>query len=67
MSSPKPLGTPNGEAEREKRRKKKNKKKKQTKRQEEELCDSFSPVNRLVNILPYPVTGFISGNFFLSP
>lgn len=40
------------------------KKKKQTKQQEQELCNSFYPVNRHFNILPYPVTGFISGNFF---
>lgn len=40
------------------------KKKKQTKRQEQELCNSFYPVNRHFNILPYPVTGFISGNFY---
>lgn len=59
MSSPKPLGMPNGEEE-----KKTEKKKTQTKQQEQELCNSFYPVNRLFNILPYPVTGFISGNFF---
>lgn len=46
------------------RRKKTEKKKTQTKQQEQELCNSFYPVNRLFNILPYPVTGFISGNFF---
>lgn len=55
MSSPKPLGMPNGEVEK--------RKKKQTKQQEQELCNSFYPVNRHFNILPYPVTGFISGNF----
>lgn len=52
MSSPKPLGTPSGEVEQ-----------KQTKQQEQELSNSFYPVNRHVNILPYPVTGLISGNF----
>lgn len=51
-----------GDAEWWSRKKKHNKK--QTKQQEQELCNSFYPVNRLFNILPYPVTGFISGNFF---
>lgn len=41
------------------------KKQKQTKQQEQELCNSFYPVNRHFNILPYPVTGFISGNFWV--
>lgn len=54
MSSPKPLGMLNGEVE----------KKKNTKQQEQELCNSFYPVSRHFSILPYPVTGFISGNFF---
>lgn len=39
--------------------------KKQTKQQEQELSNSFYPVNRHFNILPYPVTGFISGNFWV--
>lgn len=58
MSSPKPSGMLSGEVD------KKKKKKKQTKQQERELCNSFYPVNRHFNILPYPVTGLISGNFF---
>lgn len=49
MSSPKPSVTPSGEVE----------KNKQTKQQEQELCNSFYPVNRHFSILPYPVTGFI--------
>lgn len=59
MSSPKPSGTPNGEEEKAKTKKKK----KQTKTQEQELANSFYPVRRHFNILPYPVTGFVSGNF----
>lgn len=38
--------------------------KKQTKQQEQDLYNSFYPVTRYFNILPYPVTGFVSGNFF---
>lgn len=67
MSSPKPLGMPNGEVGKKNKNNNNNdnnKKAKQTKQQEQELCNSFYPVNRLFNILPYPVTGFISGNFF---
>ena len=29
------------------------------KQQEQELCNSFDPVNRHFSILPYPVTGFL--------
>lgn len=46
--------------------KKKKKKTRKEKTQEQELCNSFYPVNRHFSILPYPVTGFISGNFFQS-
>ena len=30
---------------------------------EQELYNSFYPVTRYFNILPYPATGFVSGNF----
>lgn len=44
-------------------KKKSKDKEKKKKTQEQELANSFYPVRRHFNILPYPVTGFVSGNF----